>query len=111
LSEQLVAFVNRKLQDKVYTMPLIRNIQFTKLLKANGILREFNFRKSSTNGKIVFNVDVTDDRNNRIYFQMQKEDADWKIQQRELPAWITINETNFCELIEKEFSPSSAIDR
>ena len=90
-------------------MSLIRNIQFTKLLKADGCLREFNFRKSFTGGKIVFNVDVTDDRNNRIYFQMQKENADWKIQQQELPAWIIINEMNFCEFIEKEFSPSETV--
>jgi hypothetical protein len=83
---------------------LIRNIQFTELLKADGCLREFNFRRSSADGKIVFNVDVTDARNNRIYFQMQKKDADWKIQEQELPAWVINNETNFGELIEKELS-------
>jgi hypothetical protein len=37
---------------------------------------------------------------------MQKKDADWKIQEQELPAWVIKNETNFAELIEKELSES-----
>jgi len=80
----------------------IRNIQFTKLLKAEGRFREFNFRKSANEGKIIFNVDVTDDRSNRIFFRMQKEDSVWKIQSRDLPLWVINNETNLCELIESE---------
>jgi hypothetical protein len=80
----------------------IRNIQFSKLVKAEGRFREFNFRKSANDGTVVFNVDVTDDRNNRILFQMQKEDNEWKIQSRELPVWIISNETNLCQLIESE---------
>ena len=83
-------------------MLLIRNIQFTKLLKADGQFREFNFRKSANDGKVIFNVDVTDDRSNRIFFHMQKEDSVWKIQSRDLPLWVIDNETIFCELIENE---------
>lgn len=79
-----------------------RNIQFTKLLKAEGRFREFNFRKSANDGKVIFNVDVTDDRNNRIFFRMHKEDSVWKIQSQELPPWIIKNETSLCELIEGE---------
>lgn len=84
-------------------MPSVRNIQFTKLLKAEGRIREFNFRKSVTGGKIFFNIDVTDDRNNRILFCMEKVESIWKIQPKELPGWITTNESNFCGLIEEEF--------
>ena len=80
----------------------IRNIQFTKLLKAEGRLREFNFRSSDNKGKIVFHVDVTDDRNNRILFRMHKEDSSWKIQSQELPGWVIKNEANLCDLIEGE---------
>ena len=80
----------------------IRNIQFSKLVKAEGRFREFNFRKSANDGNIVFNVDVTDDRNNRILFRMQKEDNAWKIQSKELPVWIINTEPNLCELIENE---------
>lgn len=80
----------------------IRNIQFTKLLKADGRFREFNFRKSDNEGKVIFNVDVTDDRSNRIFFRMQKEDSLWKIQSQDLPLWVIKNETHLCELIENE---------
>ena len=80
----------------------IRNIQFSKLIKAEGRFREFNFRKSASGETIVFNVDVTDDRNNRILFRMQKEDNTWKIESKELPVWIINNETNLCQLIESE---------
>ena len=64
----------------------IKNVQFTKLLKAEGRLREFNFRKTASEGKTVFNIDVTDDRSNRILFHMQKQDDLWKIQPQQLPA-------------------------
>lgn len=80
----------------------IRNIQFTKLLKADGCYREFNFRKSTNEGKIIFNVDVTVDRNSRIFFRMLKEDSTWKLQPQELPGWIINNEKNLCDLIENE---------
>ena len=83
-------------------MLTIRNIQFTKLLKADGRFREFNFRKSANDGKIIFNVDVTDDRSNRIFFRMQKEDSVWKIQSQDLPVWVINNETNLCKFIENE---------
>ena len=80
----------------------IRNIQFTKLLKADGRFREFNFRKSANDGQIIFNVDVTDDRSTRIFFRMHKEDSVWKIQSQDLPIWVIKNETNLCQLIESE---------
>ncbi len=79
-----------------------RNIQFTRLLKVEGRFREFNFRKSGRDDKIIFNVDVTDDRGNRIQFRMQKEGDTWKIQSQELPVWIISNESSYCELIENE---------
>jgi hypothetical protein len=82
-------------------MQSIRNIQFTRLVRIDGRLREFNFRKSGKEEQ-VFNVDVTGDRNTRIFFQMQKEDSAWKIMPGEIPTWIRNKETNLCELIEKE---------
>jgi hypothetical protein len=83
-------------------MRSIKNIQFSKLIKAEGRLREFNFRKSNPNGEILFVVDVTDDRSNRIIFQMQKEGDLWKIQPQLLPDWILKYESQFHELIEDE---------
>ena len=80
----------------------IRNIQFTKLLRVEGRFREFNFRRSGKDEQAIFNIDVTDDRNTRIFFRMQKENSAWKILPQEIPSWIINNETNLCELIEKE---------
>jgi hypothetical protein len=80
----------------------MKNVQFTKLVKAEGSLREFNFRKKITEGRIIFNVDVTDDRANRIFFEMEKQDDVWKLHPQQLPTWITISEKDLHELIEQE---------
>jgi len=85
------------------TQPLIfRNVQFSRLVKTDGKLREFNFRKSNPNGIVLFFVDVTDDRSNRILFQMQKSNEAWKIQPQLLPDWILQNENKLHEVIEDE---------
>jgi len=83
-------------------MRTIKNIQFSKLIKTEGRLREFNFRKSNPNGEILFFIDVTDDRSNRLFFQMQKDSEAWKIQPQLLPDWILKNENKFHEIIEEE---------
>ncbi len=80
----------------------IRNIQFSKLLKADGRLREFNFRKPNGLLEGLFTVDVSDDRGNRIVFHMQKEDNAWKIMKQQLPPWIWDNEGNLNALIDEE---------
>jgi hypothetical protein len=77
-------------------------VQLTKLVKAEGFLREFNFRKKVVEGKTIFNVDVTDDRANRIFFEMEKLDDVWKLHQQQLPSWITKSERDLHELIEQE---------
>ena len=79
-----------------------KNLQFSKLIKTEGRLREFNFRKSTPNGKMLFSVDVTDDRSNRLFFEMQKENESWKILPQLLPDWILKNEEKFHEVIEEE---------
>jgi hypothetical protein len=84
-----------------------KNIQFTRLVKAEGRLREFNFRKyRGEEGELLFSVDVVDDRGNRIIFRMQKEDSGWKIIPGQLPQWVVANERNFHELIEEELAHS-----
>ena len=81
----------------------IKNIQFTKLVKADNRLREFNFRKINSAKEGLFTVDVSDDRGNRIIFNMENIDNHWKIaSQTTLPDWITRNENKFEELIEEE---------
>ncbi len=80
----------------------IKNIQFTKLIKADGHLREFNFRKLTGFQDELFTVDVSDDRGNRIMFRMRKEDGTWKIIAQPLPEWVVKNETVFHDQIEEE---------
>jgi hypothetical protein len=85
-----------------------KNIQFTKLVKAEGRLREFNFRKYRGQGdEWLFSVDVVDDRGNRIIFKMKKEDTGWKVLPGQWPAWIFSNEKNFNDLIEEELKLAS----
>jgi hypothetical protein len=83
----------------------IKNIQFTKVLKAEGRMREFNFRKPNGREAAPATVDVSDDRGHRIIFQMQKDETNhWKIIPQRLPDWITQLEEKFSELIEEELS-------
>ena len=78
-----------------------KNIQFTKIVKAEGRLREFNFRKLGGINEGFFTVDVVDDRGNRIMFRMQKEDNQWKIVEQPLPSWVVSSENQFHGLIEE----------
>jgi hypothetical protein len=83
-----------------------KNIQFTRLLKGEGRLREFNFRKVQDLTGISFSVDVCDDRGNRIMFYMKKDNDTWKIIPQPLPAWVLENEPGFHTLIEEELAHS-----
>ncbi len=79
-------------------------IQFTKLLKANGRMREFNFTRPSAISENLLNVDVSDDSGKRIIFRMQKkEDGFWKIMEQEVPTWISSEEHRIDEAL-KEYS-------
>ncbi len=80
----------------------IKNIQFTKVLKADGRMREFNFRKPNGREQALCTVDVSDDRGHRIIFSMQKEENNWKIVPQSLPNWISQLETTLDKLIEEE---------
>ena len=84
-----------------------KNIQFTKLIKIKGRLREFNFRKANTNIKGLFTVDVLDDESpqgNRIIFYMENSDGAWKIKAQELPAWIRHIENELDQIIKEELT-------
>lgn len=83
-------------------MKFVKNIQFTRTIKADNRLREFNFRKLGGLQEGIFTVDVVDDRGNRIMFRMQKDDSSWKIVNQPLPDWIIKNEHIFNDLIEEE---------
>lgn len=70
-------------------MPFPKNIAFTLLIKIKGRLHEFNFRKR---GALQFDTDTTDERGNRIFFKMNKEEETWKINDSSLPGWIVDSE-------------------
>jgi hypothetical protein len=82
----------------------VKNVQFTKVLKAEGRMREFNFRKPNGREPALCTVDVSDDRGQRIIFSMQKDDSShtWKILPQPLPTWISQLEGKLSELIEEE---------
>jgi len=89
-------------------MLFTKNVQFSRLVRADGMLREFNFRKhSDPQGGVLFSVDVCDLRNNRIAFKMQHTETAWKIVQTSLPEWVTKNEDIFNQLIEEELKNAS----
>jgi hypothetical protein len=85
-----------------------KNIQFSRLVKAEGALREFNFRRhSDQQGVTLFSVDVCDMRNNRIAFKMKQQEQSWKIMHEKLPEWVLTNEQRLHELIEEELKNAS----
>lgn len=83
-------------------MYAIKNIQFTRLYKVNGYLKEFNFRKSNASLEGTVSVDTIDERGNRIMFFMEKKDSGWSILPQELPNWITEQEPNLDEALKAE---------
>ena len=87
-------------------LKFVKNIQFTRLIKADGRLKEFNFRKPNGREEGLFTVDVIDDRGNRIIFNMAKEENAWRIVSENLPSWIVESEGSFNEIIEEEFKLS-----
>lgn len=82
-----------------------KNIQFTKLIKADGRLREFNFRKMGGVQDGQFTLDVSDEKGNRVMLRLQKEEGIWKVQEPEnVPLWILRNEKIFHDVIEEELA-------
>ena len=86
----------------------VRNIQFTRLLKIEGRLKEFNFRKPNNRLESLFTVDTAEEYGARIIFHMQNNNSSWKIIPQELPSWITDKEKDFNNLIEEELKKSDA---
>jgi hypothetical protein len=76
-------------------------VQFSLMVKAGDRLREFNFRKLKTPHE-EFSVNVCDERGNRIFFQMLKNDSNWKISSTQLPTWISQTETRLNDAVEDE---------
>ena len=87
-------------------MPIqfVKNVQFSRLIKTEGRLREFNFRKTGTGNEEKCSVDTVDDRGNRIIFSMLREGGAWKLSSTLLPKWICQYEVQLNDAIEEEIS-------
>jgi hypothetical protein len=85
-------------------MNFVKLIQFTRLVKVDGRLREFNFRKLRSAEGGLFSVNVCNERGDRILFNMEKQDAGWRIQPNELPLWVVQSEKKLDEVIEDELA-------
>jgi hypothetical protein len=80
-------------------------VHFTRLIKAGGRLREFNFRRLRQLEEEIFSVDTVDDRGNRILFYMRKDNNNnWAISPQPLPTWVIENEAQLNEQILDELS-------
>jgi hypothetical protein len=77
-------------------------VQFTRLVKINGRLREFNFRKLKSPDEDLFSVNVVNDRGDRILFNMKKEGGTWKVIGERLPDWISSGEAELGQSVEDE---------
>lgn len=82
----------------------VKNIQFTRLIKADGRLREFNFRKMTLLQETLFSIDVVDDRGNRVMFRMRRQDNDWAIIAQPLPVWVQEQEQVLSDMIKEELN-------
>lgn len=85
-------------------MPFLKNIQFTRLLKINSQLKEFNFRKSNATPDTLFTIDTSGDKGNRITFHMHKVGEQWKMVELNMPTWITDSEPLLEQAIIEEMS-------
>ena len=80
-------------------MSFPKNIAFTSLIKVHGRLREFNFRKR---GPSQYDVDTNDEKGNRYFFKMLKQEESWNFSGADLPGWLTENESLITAVLEKE---------
>jgi hypothetical protein len=65
-----------------------KNIQFTRLIKAGGRLREFNFRKSQGLKDAMFTVDVASETGERHYIIFRLLSQQWVLENKKLVPWV-----------------------
>lgn len=82
-------------------MNTLRNIHFTLLIKINSRLREFNFRKRSSE---LFDSDTSDERGTRFQFKLVRKEGHWEISTPGLPAWIMDHSDQIAAAVQEEDS-------
>jgi hypothetical protein len=88
-----------------------RNLQFTKLIKADGRLREFNFTRLTGLMEGIFSLDVVDDRGNRIIFKMKQNPDGWEFSEPDLPGWVSASKPQLEQFIEEELNEDKKIQQ
>jgi hypothetical protein len=77
------------------------NIAFTRILKINNRVWEFNFRKLPGD-HLNYHVDFTDAKNERVMFSMYKDaHGRWHVTGSNLPMWILNEEVVLGSAIEE----------
>jgi len=79
-----------------------KQVQFTRYIKTNAGLKEFNFLKINNTISPTFAIDVSDERGRRHEFFVINEGDDWKMQGKDLPHWIVEAELNLLDAIKSE---------
>lgn len=87
-------------------MPYLKNVAFTSLIKINGRLREFNFRKRS---EALYDGDTNDERGDRYFFKVELENQNWRVISSGLPFWLTEYEAAIIEAVQKQEPQTSRI--
>jgi hypothetical protein len=84
------------------------NLTFTKIIKAGNRLREFNFTPMFNDSCLKYSVDVTNEKSDRIYFQMNRtENEQWEITYNVLPPdWVMDEKYKLEEAINEEIKKS-----
>jgi hypothetical protein len=77
------------------------SIHFSKIIKAGDRNREFNFNRTNR-ANVQYNVNVPDERGNRIFFTMYQEEGVWKIAPDVLPSWVMSIEEELGKAIDEE---------
>jgi hypothetical protein len=85
------------------------NIYFSKVIKAGERQREFNFRQHPHTDNTCYDIDVPDDKGQRIAFSMQQTaDGNWQTTaQEQLPDWIQDVEASLNSAIEEHLQDSA----
>ena len=85
------------------------SIYFSKIIKAGDRQREFNFTQVTNNPDSGYAVDVPDDRGDRIYFHLfRNEEGQWSTSAQGLPNWVYTATPAFSAAIEEHMSERTA---
>lgn len=87
-----------KTELRIFAAMQNKLIQFSLIIPVNNRQREFNFRQRTPS---LYDGNTTDERGDRFYFTLVKENDQWALGDSSLPAWIKNNESEIALAISK----------